>query len=230
MKESVVQVSCGGPEYGTEEAVEYQKRAFRFMKRIGVFQLSVGFIAFVSAIGALVCGFMVETINYPVIDIFPLLTSVLAVLAGYFALKTARCTPQLQVDAPTKRYVIIHYVIDVTNVSFASCSAAFAGWAIGVCKSTDVKMISYCNPNHDTILIFGIINCVAGAIIAITCIPGMIFFCIYARVFGFTNREDRVRDLENRINNLQRQLENQRPPPYDIDEAPPSYQNNGFKY
>ncbi|ESO87604.1 hypothetical protein LOTGIDRAFT_235055 [Lottia gigantea] len=207
-----------GPAYGTPEAVGRQGQAFSSMRKIAIVQCGLGVITLISSIGALVVGAMAIKVTYPIVDGMPLLTAILALLSGYFAYKVSICKPETEVKRSTKCYVITHYVFCVTNVSIAFTACTFAGWAIAICSNQNTPQnIGACEPNHELIMTFNIINCISFLLIAISSIWGLVLFCLYARIFGFTNQRDRVNQLERRVANLQSQLDranNDPPPPY----------------
>lgn len=100
--------------------------------------------------------------------------------------------------------VLVNYVMNILCLTFASLQFSVTGWAIGECISTNPDAAIKCEPYTTVNVVLGIIVISLGVILFITCLIGTIFFCIYARSFGFVNHYG---TMQKQIDTLRKQLD-----------------------
>lgn len=180
---------------------ERRNLALQKFKKLGVANLVLSLLTIGVGVGILVVSGH-GSAGWPVFNFGPLVVGIIMLITGLLALmasiKGEGCQRAEPEETPTavKGLFIGVYILSVTCISICGVSGAFAFLSMGICISGEGELAINCYPDKDTNIALAAIGGILCALLGFSCIIGCIFFCMYARAFGFKNRYERAMEYQ----------------------------------
>ncbi|XP_046365292.2 uncharacterized protein LOC124141352 isoform X1 [Haliotis rufescens] len=193
-----------GTTCNTPDGKDFRDKGAHHLRMLSLVQMVTSVPCIVVGIASM--GVALTNPNYPQINGYALITGILVLVGSISGLKATTNAVLEKDERRVKRHVLVNYVMNILCLTFASLQFSVTGWAIGECISTNPDAAIKCEPYTTVNVVLGIIVISLGVILFITCLIGTIFFCIYARSFGFVNHYG---TMQKQIDTLRKQLDEQ---------------------
>lgn len=182
---------------------ERRNKALEKFKGLGLSQLVLSIVAM--AVGAATLAVAAkDPMGFPVFNPGPAVAGVVTLIAAGLILLAwyqGKNHSSSADDTPCciKCLIIGHYTVCLTFLMLCIAALAFCILSAVTCFRKTTVTAKYCFPDKDINIALAIIGAVICVAIAVTCIIALVFFCRYARAFGFKSRGEKVLEYHTAV-------------------------------
>ncbi|XP_046557563.1 uncharacterized protein LOC124266801 [Haliotis rubra] len=191
-----------GATCNTPDGKDFRDKGARHLRRLSFVQFFTSIPCIVVGIASM--GVALTNPNYPQINGYALITGILVLVGSISGIKATNSVVLENAEILVKRHVLVNYVMNILCLTFASLQFGATGWAVGECISTNQDVAAKCEPYTTVSVVLGITLICLGVILFITCLIGTIFFCVFARSFGFVNQ---YATMQREIDSLRQRID-----------------------
>ncbi|XP_067670257.1 uncharacterized protein [Haliotis asinina] len=191
-----------GATCNTPDGKDFRDKGARHLRRLSFVQFFTSVPCILVGVASL--GVAFTNPNYPQINGYAVVTGILVLIGSLSGIKATNSVVLENGEILVKKHVMVNYVMNILCLTFASLQFATTGWAVGECISTNQVAASKCEPYMTVRVGLGITVICLGIILFITCLIGTIFFCVFARSFGFVNQ---YANMQREIDELRKRID-----------------------